>query len=50
MILGRQLQMLREKAGLTHDQAAAAIYAPEWTLRRMERADAGLKLNYVKPC
>src|SRR6266852_2596402 len=48
MILGRQLQELREKADLSHEQAAAAIYASEWTLRRMERADVGLKLNYVK--
>ncbi len=48
MILGRQLQELREKAGLSYEQAAAVIYASEWTLRRMERADVGLKLNYVK--
>ena len=27
MILGRQLQALREKAGLTYQQAAESIYA-----------------------
>ena len=48
MILGRQLQALREKSGLTYEQAAEEIYASAWTLRRMEKADVGLKLNYVK--
>jgi DNA-binding XRE family transcriptional regulator len=48
IILGRQLQALREKAGLSYEQAADAIYASEWTLRRMEKAEVGLKLNYVK--
>jgi DNA-binding XRE family transcriptional regulator len=48
IILGRQLQTLREKAGLTHEQAADTIYASAWTLRRMEKAEVGLKLNYVK--
>jgi hypothetical protein len=48
IILGRQLQTLREKAGLSYEQAADGIYASEWTLRRMEKAEVGLKLNYVK--
>lgn len=48
IILGRQLQTLREKAGLSYEQAADAIYASAWTLRRMEKAEVGLKLNYVK--
>src|SRR5579859_3713670 len=48
IILGRQLQTLREKAGLSYEQAAEAIYASEWTLRRMEKAEVGFKLNYVK--
>ncbi len=48
LILGKQLQALREKAGLTHEQAADAIYTSAWTIRRMERADGGLKLNNVK--
>lgn len=48
IILGRQLQTLRETAGLTLEQAAEAIYASEWTVRRMEKAEVGFKLNYVK--
>ena len=48
IILGRQLQALREKAGLSHEQAADAVYASAWTIRRMEKAEVGLKLNYVK--
>src|SRR5260370_31214141 len=48
MILARQLQALREKAGLTHEQAAEAIYASPWTVRRMERAEGGLKPLAVK--
>jgi hypothetical protein len=48
IILGRQLQTLREQAGMSYDQAAGAIYASPWTLRRMEKAEVGLKLNYVK--
>ena len=48
MILGRQLQALREKAGLTYEQAGQAIYSSEWTIRRMERAEGGLKALTVK--
>jgi hypothetical protein len=48
MILARQLQSLREKAGLTYDQAAEAIYSSAWTVRRMERAEGGLKPLTVK--
>jgi hypothetical protein len=48
MILARQLQELREKAGLSHEQAAEAIYASPWTVRRMERAEGGLKALNVK--
>ena len=48
MILARQLQALREKAGLSYDQAAEAIYSSAWTVRRMERAEGGLKPLTVK--
>jgi hypothetical protein len=48
MILGRQLQVLREKAGLSYQQAAEVIYSSEWTVRRMERAEGGLKPLTVK--
>jgi transcriptional regulator with XRE-family HTH domain len=48
MILGRQLQALREKAGMSHQQAADAIYSSYYTIRRMERAEGGLKPLTVK--
>jgi transcriptional regulator with XRE-family HTH domain len=48
MILGRQLQALREKAGMSYDQAAEAIYSSPYTIRRMERAEGGLKPLTVK--
>jgi transcriptional regulator with XRE-family HTH domain len=48
MILGRQLQALREKAGLSYEQAAEAIYSSSYTVRRMERAEGGLKPLTVK--
>lgn len=48
MILGKQLQALREKAALSHEQAARAICSSPWTVRRMERAEGGLKPLTVK--
>lgn len=48
MILARQLQALREKAGLSYEEAATAIYSSEWTIRRMERAEGGFKPLTVK--
>ena len=48
MILARQLQALREKAGMSYEQAAEAIYASPGTVRRMERAEGGLKPLSVK--
>ena len=48
MILGRQLQALREKARMSYADAAEVIYSSEWTVRRMERAEGGLKPLMVK--
>jgi transcriptional regulator with XRE-family HTH domain len=48
MILGRQLQALREQAGLSHQQAADAIFASEWTLRRIEAGKGALKPLNIK--
>jgi DNA-binding XRE family transcriptional regulator len=48
MILGRQLQALRERAGLSYQQAADAIYASEWTLRRIEAGKGALKPLNIK--
>jgi transcriptional regulator with XRE-family HTH domain len=48
MILGRQLQALREKAGMSYEQAAEVIYTSSATVRRMERAEGALKPLNVK--
>jgi hypothetical protein len=48
MILGRQLQKLREKAEMSFDEAAEAIYSSPFTIRRMERAEGGFKPLTVK--
>jgi Domain of unknown function (DUF5753)/Helix-turn-helix domain len=48
MILGRQLQALREKAGLSIEEAGQAIFSSEWTVRRMEKGDGGMKPMKVK--
>jgi transcriptional regulator with XRE-family HTH domain len=48
MILGRQLQALREKAGMSYDQAAEAVYVSPYTIRRMEKAEGALKPLTVK--
>jgi transcriptional regulator with XRE-family HTH domain len=48
MILGRQLQALREKAGMSYQQAAEAIYSSWYTIRRMERGEGGFKPLTVK--
>ena len=48
MILARQLQALREKAGMSREQAAQAIDSSESTIRRMERAEGGLEPLTVK--
>lgn len=43
IILGRQLQALREKAEMSFDEAADAILSSPFTVRRMERAEGGFK-------
>jgi hypothetical protein len=48
MILGRQLQALREKAQMSYDEAAAVIYSSSATVRRMEKAEGALKPLNVK--
>jgi hypothetical protein len=48
MILGKQLQALREKADMSFDEAAAAILSSPFTIRRMERAEGGFKPLTVK--
>src|SRR5690349_1689569 len=47
MILGRRLQERRQDAGLTLDQAARALRVTSLTIRRLEKAEVGLKPLYV---
>jgi DNA-binding XRE family transcriptional regulator len=48
MVLGKRLQDLREKAGLSYEQAGLALDVTHATVRRMEKAEVGLKLPYVE--
>ncbi len=48
VVLGKRLADLREKAGIGYDQAAAALDVTHATIRRMEKAEVGLKLPYVE--
>lgn len=48
MVLGKRLQDLREKAGLSYEQAGRALDVTHATIRRMEKAEVGLKLPYVE--
>jgi transcriptional regulator with XRE-family HTH domain len=47
MVLGRRLQDLRERAGLTYEEAGAALDVTHSTIRRMEKAEVSLKILYV---
>lgn len=48
VVLGKRLQDLREKAGLSYEDAARTLDVTHATIRRMEKAEAGLKLPYVE--
>ncbi|MEU3713186.1 helix-turn-helix domain-containing protein [Streptomyces catenulae] len=48
VVLGKRLQDLREKAGLSFEQAAEALDVTHATVRRMEKAEVGLKIPYVE--
>lgn len=48
VVLGRRLQVLRERAGLSFDEAARALDVTHATIRRMEKAQVGLKVPYVE--
>lgn len=48
VVLGKRLQDLREKAGLSYEQAGRALDVTHATVRRMEKAEVGLKLPYVE--
>ncbi|MET8676577.1 helix-turn-helix transcriptional regulator [Streptomyces sp. NPDC004647] len=48
VVLGKRLQDLREKAGLTYEDAGRALDVTHATIRRMEKAEVGLKIPYVE--
>lgn len=48
VVLGKRLQDLRERAGLSYEDAAEALDVTHATIRRMEKAEVGLKLPYVE--
>jgi transcriptional regulator with XRE-family HTH domain len=48
VVLGRQLQELREAAGLTREEAAQVLRVAAATVRRMELAEVALKIPYVQ--
>ncbi|WP_312006096.1 helix-turn-helix transcriptional regulator [Streptomyces sp. B1866] len=48
MVLGRRLRQLREAAGVSFEEAAQAIEVTALTVRRMEKAEVGLKVPYVR--
>ncbi|MEK8173201.1 helix-turn-helix transcriptional regulator [Streptomyces sp. M19] len=48
VVLGKRLHDLREKAGMSFEQAGKALDVTHATIRRMEKAEVGLKLPYVE--
>ncbi|NLU75770.1 helix-turn-helix domain-containing protein [Streptomyces sp. HNM0575] len=48
IILGKRLKELRERSGFRLDTAAKALRVNHLTIRRMENAQVGLKVPYVK--
>jgi DNA-binding XRE family transcriptional regulator len=48
MVLGKQLRQLRERAGASLETAARTVEVTTLTIRRMEKAEVGLKIPYVK--
>ncbi|WP_189857604.1 helix-turn-helix domain-containing protein [Streptomyces poonensis] len=48
MVLGRRLRQLRERAGVSYEQAARAVEVTALTVRRMEKAEVGLRIPYVR--
>ncbi|GHC31928.1 helix-turn-helix domain-containing protein [Streptomyces cinnamoneus] len=48
VVLGKRLQDLRERAGLSYEEAGQALDVTHATVRRMEKAEVGLKIPYVE--
>ncbi|MFC9224983.1 helix-turn-helix domain-containing protein [Streptomyces hygroscopicus] len=47
-VLGKRLRYLRERARVSFEDAAKAIEVTPLTVRRMEKAEVGLKIPYLK--
>ncbi|MFE0628408.1 helix-turn-helix domain-containing protein [Streptomyces sp. NPDC058864] len=48
VILGKRLHDLREKAGYSYEEAARELDVTHATVRRMEKAEVGLRIPYVE--
>ncbi|MFI1963081.1 helix-turn-helix domain-containing protein [Streptomyces pathocidini] len=48
VVLGKRLHELRERAGLSYEDAGHALDVTHATIRRMEKAEVGLKIPYVE--
>ncbi|WP_189216633.1 MULTISPECIES: helix-turn-helix domain-containing protein [Streptomyces] len=48
MVLGRRLRQLRERAGVSFEEAARAVEVTALTVRRMEKAEVGLRIPYLR--
>ncbi|MFH8218054.1 helix-turn-helix domain-containing protein [Streptomyces sp. NPDC018057] len=48
MVLGKRLRHLRERAGVSFEEAARAIEVTPLTVRRIEKAEVGLRIPYVR--
>jgi transcriptional regulator with XRE-family HTH domain len=48
MVLGKRLRQLREQAGVSFEEAAQAIEVTPLTVRRIEKAEVGLRIPYVR--
>jgi transcriptional regulator with XRE-family HTH domain len=48
MVLGKRLRQLREQADVSFGEAAEAIAVTPLTVRRMEKAEVGLRIPYVR--
>ncbi|MFF6996427.1 Scr1 family TA system antitoxin-like transcriptional regulator [Streptomyces sp. NPDC008313] len=48
MVLGKRLRFLRERAGISFEEAAQVIDVTPLTVRRIEKAEVGLRIPYVK--
>jgi transcriptional regulator with XRE-family HTH domain len=48
IVLGKRLRTLREQAGVSFEDAARAIEVTPLTVRRIEKAEVGLRIPYVR--